>query len=151
MASSKRKNGSGGMFPTMEACFVVPQVGVIIEAHRRNAQAMAEAMQCYMRGIQKAMLKQGEMVTRMVQDNVRIGESLVANSPEQRMQVQADFVTHVYKVSVESAKDVRAILTDAEKEMSGIVEARLVQGFKEMQSAFGQPARSAEPEARASE
>lgn len=145
MASTINNNGAKPLFPTMTAAFQMPNLGLFLEAHRRNTEAVAEAMQCSMRGIQKAMMRQGEMVSRMVQDNARIGETVSADSPERRMQLQANLMTHAYQTSLENAREVRAILAEAEKEMSEIVEARVTEGFKELQSAFCPPERRKSP------
>jgi hypothetical protein len=145
MASTKKTDTIPFIFPKFPAGLEMPHVGPLFEAQRRNAQAMAEAMQCSMRGLQKAMMRQTEILTRVVQDNTRIGETLTAETPERRMQSQADLMGHVYRASVEGAREVRTILAETEREMSEIVGSRMSESLKELQTVFA----PAEPQAKA--
>jgi hypothetical protein len=136
------------MFPKMTAPMDMAPVGLLLDVQRRNSETMREVMQCSMRGIQKAMMRQVAMVTRMVQDNTRMAETLGQEAPERRMQLQADLFGQVYRTSVEEAREMRAILAETEQEMSEIIGARVTASWTEMQSALH--AGRAKPEAAAS-
>jgi hypothetical protein len=131
MSSSKKNKEFGFSFPNM--AMEMPPVGAFWDAQRKNAAAVTEAMQCTMRGLQKAMTRQAEMVTRMVQDNARLGESFAAETPERRMQLQADMIGHVYRMSADGVQEVRRILSETEQEMAEIIGTRFNEGFDEMQ------------------
>ena len=144
MASNKKNGLNGFIFPKVPAPMDMAPVGLVLDIQRRNAEAMSEAMQCSMRGIQKAMMRQVAMVTRMVQDNTRIAETLGHETPDRRLQLQADLFGQAYRTSVESAREMRAILTETEQEMSDIIGTRVAATWTEMQSAIA--ARPAKPE-----
>lgn len=136
MASNKKNGLNGFMFPKMTAAMDMAPVGLVLDIQRRNAEAMNEAMQCTMRGIQRAMMRQVAMVTRMVQDNTRIAETLGHETPDRRLQLQADLFGQAYRTSVEGARDMRAILTETEQEMSDIIGSRVAATWTEMQTAI---------------
>lgn len=136
MASNKKNGLNGFMFPKMTAAMDMAPVGLVLDIQRRNAEAMNEAMQCTMRGIQRAMMRQVAMVTRMVQDNTRIAETLSHETPDRRLQLQADLFGQAYRTSVEGARDMRAILTETEQEMSDIIGSRVAATWTEMQTAI---------------
>jgi hypothetical protein len=77
-----------------------------------------------------------------------MGESLAAETPERRMQLQADMIGQVYRVSADGAQEVRKILSETERQMAEIIGSRLNEGFDEMQRAFAQrdPRRAAAAE-----
>ncbi len=135
MASNKKNGFNGFMFPKSAQMDIAP-VGLVLDIQRRNAEAMSEAMQCSMRGIQKAMMRQVAMVTRMVQDNTRMAETLGHEAPDRRLQLQADLFGQAYRSSVEGAREMRAILTETEQEMSEIIGSRVAATWTEMQSAI---------------
>ena len=80
-------------------------LNVLMETQRKNAQALSDAMQLGIEGIQQAVTRQNEMVGRMVQDNTSLASTLMREgTPEQKAQRHADLVRTSYEMTVRNAR-----------------------------------------------
>jgi phasin family protein len=110
---------------------------IIMETMRKNTQAMTDAMQLGMEGIQQAMSRQAELVGKMVQDNSDFASSLMTEgTPEQKVQRQADLMRKSYETTVSNAREVSDIIAKSGEEAAEIINRRVSASLSEFKTAF---------------
>ncbi len=110
---------------------------LLMETQRKNFQAMTDAMQLGMEGVQQAMSRQAELLGRMVQDNSTIATSLMSEgTPEQKVQRQADMMRKSYETTIRNAREVSDIIAKSGEEAAEIINRRVSATLTEFKAAF---------------
>lgn len=108
-----------------------------METQRKNVQAMTDAMQLGMEGLQAAMSRQAEIMGRMVQDNSNFASTLIAEgTPEQKVQRQAELMRKSYETTIKSAREVSDIIAKSGEEAAEILNRRVSATLTEFKAAF---------------
>lgn len=112
-------------------------VKAIMETQRKNVQAMTDAMQLGIEGIQAALSRQAELMGRMVSDNSDFASSLMTEgTPEQKVQRQADLMRKSYETTVKNAREVSDIIAKSGEEAAEIINRRVSASLSEFKDAF---------------
>ncbi|MCB1537564.1 MAG: phasin family protein [Rhodospirillales bacterium] len=109
----------------------------LMETQRKNVQAMTDAIQLGMEGVQHALSRQAEMMGRMVQDNSTLASALMAEgTPEQKVQRHADMMRKSYENTIRNAREVSDIIAKSGEEAAEIINRRVSATLAEFKSAF---------------
>lgn len=112
-------------------------LGVMMETLRKNSQAMSDAMQLSVEGLQQAISRQAELMGRMVQDNSSFASSLMTEgTPEQKVQRQAELMRKSYETTIRNAREVSDIIAKSGEEAAEIINRRVSATLSEFKSAF---------------
>jgi phasin family protein len=109
----------------------------LMETMRKNTQAMTDAMQLGMEGVQAAMSRQAELMGKMVQDNSDFASSLMTEgTPEQKVQRQAELMRKSYETTIKNAREVSDIIAKSGEEAAEIINRRVSASLAEFKAAF---------------
>lgn len=109
----------------------------LMETQRKNMQAMTDAMQLGIEGLQAAMSRQAEVIGRMVQDNSSFASTIMAEgTPEQKVQRQAELMRKSYETTIKSAREVGDIISKSGEEAAEILNRRVSATLTEFKAAF---------------
>jgi len=118
---------------------------IIMETQRKNMQAMTDAVQLGMEGVQQLMSAQAELVGRMVQDNSTITTAIMSEgTPEQKIQRQAEMMRKSYEQTIKGARELSAMASKSQEDAAEIINRRVTASLSEFKFAFDAPAGAAQ-------
>lgn len=107
----------------------------VLEAQRKNIQALTEANQCALNGWQNLAKRQAEMVTQFVQDNSGLAtQSLSPAAPQETLAKQTELLKSVCEQTLQNAREITEIVRKNTVDTAEIVNRRLLDGFGEIQN-----------------
>lgn len=110
---------------------------IIMETQRKNVQAMTDAVQLGMEGVQQAMSRQAELMAHIAQDNSSLASQLMTEgTPEQKVQRQAELMRRSYEETIKGAREVGDIISKSQEEAAGIINRRVAASLSEFKFAF---------------
>jgi phasin family protein len=108
-------------------------IRAVMEAQRKNMQALTEANQCVMNGWQAMAKRQAEMVSQFVQDNSGLAaQSISPASPQDAMAKQADLLKTACSQAMENAREIAEIARKCTAETADVLNRRLTSGMGEI-------------------
>ncbi len=112
-------------------------VKTLMEAQRRNIQAMTEAQQLAMEGWQAVAQRQSEIVSQLFQDNSAMAKEIIGEStPENKVSRQADMFKKVYEKSVTNFREISEMLSRSNSEASEIINKRVTATMNEIKTSL---------------
>lgn len=116
----------------------------MIEIQRKNFQALTEAQQLALEGLQSTARQQAELVSRIVQDNAALTQELLAEgTPEEKASRQTDLARKNYEASVESWNELTDLVIKTQKEAADIISSRVSASLTELKSALAKEEKEA--------
>jgi phasin family protein len=116
----------------------------LMEIQRKNVQAVTDAIQLSMEGVQQLLSRQAELTARLVQDNSSYASTIMAEgTPEQKVQRQADLARKSYETTIKSARELSDILAKSGEEAAEIINRRVSATLSEFKDAFDRDADAA--------
>ena len=110
---------------------------IIMETQRKNVQAVTDAVQLGVEGLQQALTRQAELMGRIAQDNSNVASSLMTEgTPEQKVQRQAELLRKSYEDTIKGAREVSEILSKSQEEAAEIINRRVTASLSEFKFAF---------------
>ena len=110
---------------------------LLAQLQHKNSAALAEAMQCALQGVQRALGQQGELVSRLVQDNARlVGELLQQADPQERLNSQADLLLRSCERAAQTGRAVRQTMMETEQAAADILVARLTESLADLEGSL---------------
>ena len=132
----QQKNSAGDFFSNMQSTMKQLMdsnptgnpfdIRAVMEAQRKNMQALNEANQCMMNGWQAMAKRQAEMVSQFVQDNSGLaGQAISPAAPQEAIAKQAELLQATCSQAMENAREIAEIARKCTTETAEIVNRRL--------------------------
>ena len=139
----QQKNSAGNFFSDMQSTMnqmmdAAPtgnpfDIRAVMEAQRKNMQALTEANQCIMNGWQAIAKRQAEMVSQFVQDNSGLaGQAISPAAPQETMTKQAELLKATCTQVMENAREIAEIARKCTADTADVLNRRMMAGMGEM-------------------
>lgn len=109
----------------------------LMETQRKNMQAITEAQQCAMDGLQAVAQRQAEILSQMMEDNSRIAKEMMGEgTPEAKISKNAELFKTVYERTVRNMQELSEIINKSNIEASKVINKRVSATMNEIQSSL---------------
>lgn len=109
----------------------------IMDIQRKNVEAMTEAQQLAVHGMQSFAQRQSEIVSQIMEDNSVIAKEMMGEgSPEEKMAKNADMFKTVYERTIKNMTDLSEMIQKSNEEASGVISNRVSASMGEIKSAL---------------
>jgi phasin family protein len=139
----QQKNSTGSFFDDMQSSIkqimdTAPtgnafDIRTVMEAQRKNIQALTEANQCVMNGWQVMAKRQAEMVSQFVQDNSGLAaQSFAPTDPQDAIAKQAELLKTACARTMENAREIAEIARKCTVDTADVINRRMTAGMSEI-------------------
>lgn len=139
----QQKNSAGNFFSDMQSTMTQMMdaaptgnpfdIRALMEAQRKNMQALTEANQCMMNGWQAMAKRQAEMVSQFVQDNSGLaGQTISPAAPQEAMTKQAELLKATCTQAMENAREIAEIARKCTADTADVLNRRMMAGMGEI-------------------
>lgn len=132
------KNGSPNPFLDMDkfmADFRLPSFDVeaMLAMQRKNVEALTQANQLAVEGVQAVARRQAEIAREAVEEASNATRELFqSKSPEDRLAKQAELAKLVIEKAVSNIRELTEIVSKANADAFGVINKRVTEGFDEV-------------------
>lgn len=120
-------------------------IKTVMDAQRKNIQAINEANQRTFEGWKELAQRQTEMVSQFMQDNSGIArETFAEGSAEAKFAKQTEIMKNSYEKSVQNAQELVEIARSFATDAAELINQRVVASLGEIKSSAKKKAQSAE-------
>ena len=122
----------------MLADFKLPGVDFepMIAAQRKNIEALTEANQLVIAGVQAVMKRQAEILKASMEEARSVAsEIMVPGSPEAKAAKQAEVVQTAFQAALANMKELADLVTKSNTEAANVISKRVAEGLDEIKSA----------------
>lgn len=141
----QQKNSAENFFSDMQSTFkqmlnTAPagypfDLKTVMEAQRKNIQAITEANQRAFEGWKTLAQRQTEMVSQFMQDNSGLArETLAEGTPEAKFAKQTELLKSSYEKSVQNAQELAEIAQNFATEAAEVINQRVVASLSEIKA-----------------
>jgi phasin family protein len=117
------------------------KLDTLLEAHRKNADALTNANHVVFDGLNRMAQCQGELFTTTVNDFSRVTRDVVAGASfGEKSTNQVDAVRHIYVSSVAGLRELSDIAVRTNVTAVDILNTRVSEAFDEFRALFAMPA-----------
>lgn len=107
----------------------------VMEAQRKNIQAITEANQRAFEGWKTLAQRQTEMVSQFMQDNSGLArETFAEGTPEAKFAKQAELLKTSYEKSIQNAQELVGIAQGCASEAAEVINERVVASLTEIKA-----------------
>ena len=108
-----------------------------LETQRKNLQAVSEAQQSTLEGIQAIAQRQTELLSQFVEDNSAIAkQALTEGTPEEKIAQNADIFKATYERNINSLQEMSDLIGQSNQKATGILNKRVSASVNELKSAI---------------
>mgnify|MGYP000256425103 CR=1 FL=1 len=108
-----------------------------LETQRKNLQALSQAQQTAIEGIQAVAQRQTELLSQLVEDNSQLAkQALSEGSPEDKIAQNADIFKQTYERNIGSLQEMSNLISKSNQEATGILNKRVSASVNELKSAL---------------
>jgi phasin family protein len=105
--------------------------------HRKNLEAMSATAKVAAEGATTVAGKQREILEKALADLTEHAKSFkIGGNPQEMMAAQADFAKKGFEAVIKNTKDIAELVQKSNTEALSIVQGRMQDSIKEIQSAF---------------
>ena len=109
----------------------------IMELQRKNFQALSEASQCAVVGMQAAAQTQTELMSGLMENNSKLAKEMMADgAPEDKVSKQADILKRCYEISMNEGQKMADQMTKSNQEVADVLNKRISASLNEMKDAI---------------
>ena len=122
----------------MLADFKVPGVDFepMIAAQRKNIEALTEANQLVIAGVQAVMKRQAEILQASMEEARTVAtEIIVPGAPEAKVAKQAEVVQTAFQAALANMKELADMVTKSNTETANVISKRVTEGLDEIKAA----------------
>lgn len=106
------------------------------QTQQKNMQAWGEAQQTAMEGMQAAMQRQSEIISKMIKDQSSVAQELTSEgTPEAKISRQADLLKDSYESSVANLREIADMMLKSNSEAVDILNKRVTASLNEIKNA----------------
>ncbi len=107
----------------------------MMEAQRKNFQAITEANQRAFQGWQSLAQRQAEMVSQFVQDNSGLArETMSEGTPQEKFSKQAEIIKSAYEKSILNTQELGEMMRKVTMETAEVLNRRVVANLSEIKN-----------------
>ncbi|MCB9991267.1 MAG: phasin family protein [Rhodospirillales bacterium] len=115
-----------------------------MDSQSKNMQAITEAQQLAMEGMQAVIQRQNDMISQMVQDNSTLAQEIMTeSSPEQKIARQAEIMKTVYERSIRDMKEIGELISKSNQDASEVLNKRITASLNEIKAAASKTKKAA--------
>jgi phasin family protein len=117
------------------AGFTFPGLDVesIVAAQRKNLEALTQANQLAVEGVQALARRQVEIAREAVDEvSSLVREWSQPGAPEERIVKNAEYAKQAFEKGVANAKELAELVTKANTEAFNVIQKRVAEGFEEL-------------------
>lgn len=117
------------------AGFTFPGLDVesMVAAQRKNLEALTQANQLAVEGVQAVARRQVEIARQAVDEaSSLVREWTQPGAPEERMAKNAEYAKQAFEKSVANARELAELVTKANSEAFAVIQKRVAEGFEEL-------------------
>ena len=122
----------------MLADFKVPGVDFepMIASQRKNFEALTEANNLVIAGVQAVMKRQAEILQASMEEARTVAsEIMVPGSPEAKATKQAEVVQTAFQAALANMKELADMVTKSNSEAANVISKRVTEGLDEIKAA----------------
>lgn len=109
----------------------------IMEAQRKNVQAITDAQQVAIESFQALAQRQTEIISQLVEDQSSIAKGLMGEgTPESKIAKNADMFKKIYERTVSNMHELTDMVSKSNVEASNIINKRVSAGMSELKTAL---------------
>ena len=126
------------------ADFKIPGVDVVpvIAAQRKNIEALTEANNLVIAGVQAVLQRQAEILqASMEQARTVATELMVPGSPDAKVAKQAQVVQTAFQAALTNMKELADLVTKSNTEAGNVISQRVSEGLDEIKAAVAKAAK----------
>ena len=138
MAANTTSTTKNGLFDVTKIMgdFRVPGVDLeaAVASQRKNIEALTQANQLAVEGVQALMRRQVEITRQAMEDFSAMFRDFVQpnGSPEDRFAKQAEYSKHAIEKGLSNAKELTELVTKANTEAFNVINKRVTESFDEV-------------------
>lgn len=111
----------------------------LMDAQRKNMEALATAQQLTLESLQAVAQRQSELLTSLMQDQSDMARDVLSEStPEQKVARQADLLKKTYEQSIASYRELVDMLNKSNQQASDVINKRVSASFSEIKTVMEQ-------------
>ena len=117
------------------AGFTFPGLDVesIVAAQRKNLEALTQANQLAVEGVQAVARRQVEIAREAVDEvSSLVREWTQPGAPEERIAKNAEYAKQAFEKGVANARELAELVTKANTEAFSVIQKRVAEGFEEL-------------------
>ena len=117
------------------AGFTFPGLDVesIVAAQRKNLEALTQANQLAVEGVQAVARRQVEIARQAVDEaSSLVREWTQPGAPEERVAKHAEYAKQAFEKGVANARELAELVTKANSEAFAVIQKRVAEGFEEL-------------------
>ncbi len=108
-------------------------IEALMATQRRNIEALTQANQLAVEGVQAAARRQAEIARQAVDEaSALLREWTQPGAPEERLAKGADYAKQVFEKGVVNARELADLVTKANGEALKVINKRVTEGFDEI-------------------
>ncbi len=120
------------------ANFKLPGVefGPMVAAQRKNIEALTEANQLVIAGVQAVMKRQAGILRASMEEARSVAsEIVVPGSPEAKLEKQAEVIQTAFQAALGNMKELADMVTKSNTEAANVISKRVSEGMDEIKAA----------------
>lgn len=112
----------------------------IVEAQRRNLEALAKANQVAAEGMKALAQRQGELMRQsMEQASLAVRDLMGASSPEEKAARQTELAKAAFERAVSNAREMAEMVAKAQQDAGDVIARRMAAGMDELKKMIEKP------------
>jgi phasin family protein len=122
------------MFTKLAEDLKLPRVDTeqLIEAHRKNIDALARSAEAASEGAMSLAMKQREIVEEAIRETSAMVRDFELESPQDAAAKQAEFARKAFEAAVRNTRDVAELVQRSSTDALKIIQDRMQQSFEEI-------------------
>jgi phasin family protein len=123
-----------GMFTKLAQDLKLPQVDTeqLLEAHRKNIDALARSAEAVSEGAKSLAVKQREIVEEAIRETGAMVREFELQSPQDAAAKQAEFARKAFEAAIRNTSDVAQLVQRSSSDALRIIQERMQQSFEEI-------------------
>lgn len=110
----------------------------VLQLQRRNAEALTQAGQCVLEGMQAVMRRQGEMAREGWQETASLfNGAMTPGSPEEKVAKQTEAAKSAIEKAVSNGRELADMLSKSQADAASAITARVTEALDELRAVCG--------------
>jgi len=122
------------MFTKLAEDLKLPRIDTekLIEAHRKNIDALGRSAEAASEGAKSLAMKQREIVEEAIRETSAMVRDFKLESPQDAVTKQAEFAKKAFEAAVRNTRDVAELVQRSSTDALKIIQDRMQQSFEEI-------------------
>jgi phasin family protein len=105
-------------------------------AQRKNVEALTQANQAAIEGVQALAKRQAEIVREAVETYTKLAKEVAQLSAEERFAKQAEAAKEIFEEAIANIGELKEIVEKSQAQVTSVISKRLSDNFDEVKAAF---------------